>query len=245
MMKTLYIISLILLVTVSVSYAQNNFQTDVIKTIAGPLEITFIGHGTLMFKFGKLICHVDPVSRSADYSKLPKASLVLITHHHGDHFDKEALELITTPETKVVITEKIAEEYKGGIVMNNGQTKNLHRTKIQAVPAYNVEHKRDNGEPYHPKGEGNGYVIKFGNTYVYVAGDTENIKEMDQIKQVDIAFLPMNLPYTMTPGMVADAATRLQPQILYPYHYGNTDPNQLIDLLKNEKNIQVRIRNMK
>jgi L-ascorbate metabolism protein UlaG (beta-lactamase superfamily) len=244
-MKMLKYLCLIVLVSVSTTYAQKDFQKDVINTTAGPLEITFIGHGTLMFRFGNLIFHIDPVSRYADYSKLPKADIVLITHQHGDHFDKSALEQITTPDTKVVVTEKIAEDYERGIVMKNWQIKNLRRTEIQAVPAYNVEHKRSNGEPFHPKGEGNGYVIKFGNSYVYVAGDTENVKEIDQIKQVDIAFLPMNLPYTMTPQMVADAAIRLQPQILYPYHYGDTDPNELLELLKNEKNIKVRIRDLK
>jgi L-ascorbate metabolism protein UlaG (beta-lactamase superfamily) len=244
-MKTLQMICFVLLVIVSVSYAQNDFQKDVITTSAGPLEITFIGHGTLMFQFGEVIVHADPVSRYADYSKLPKADIVLITHQHGDHFDKAALNLITKPDVKIIITETISKDYEGGIIMKNGDTKIIQGVEIQAVPAYNVEHKRNSGDPFHPKGEGNGYVITFGNKRVYIAGDTENVPEMDQIENLDIAFLPMNLPYTMTPEMVADAAIRMQPTVLYPYHFGDTDPKLLVDLLKNEKNIEVRIRNMK
>jgi len=244
-MKTLQMICFVLLVIVSVSYAQNDFQKDVITTSAGPLEITFIGHGTLMFQFGEVIVHADPVSRYADYSKLPKADIVLITHQHGDHFDKAALNLIAKPDVKIIITETISKDYEGGIIMKNGDTKIIQGVEIQAVPAYNVEHKRNSGDPFHPKGEGNGYVITFGNKRVYIAGDTENVPEMDQIENLDIAFLPMNLPYTMTPEMVADAAIRMQPTVLYPYHFGDTDPKLLVDLLKNEKNIEVRIRNMK
>jgi len=244
-MKTLRLINLICILSFSVVQAQDTFQKDVFKTTGGPLEITLIGHGTLMLQFGELIIHVDPVARYADYSELPKADIVLITHQHGDHFNKEALDLITIPDTEIVITETISKDLEGGTVMKNGETKNVKQTEILAVPAYNVEHKRSNGEPFHPKGEGNGYVITFTDIKVYIAGDTENVREMDQIEQVDIAFLPMNLPYTMTPEMVADAAIRLQPKYLYPYHYGDTDTSELLELLKNEKNITIRIRNMK
>ena len=129
-MKALQIICLVLFVSISASFAQNDFHKDALNTTAGPLEITFIGHGTLMFQFGKLVFHIDPVSQYADYSKLPKADIVLITHHHGDHFDKSALEKITTEDTKVVITEKIAEDYEGGIVMKNWQVKNPRSVKL-------------------------------------------------------------------------------------------------------------------
>ena len=106
-------------------------------------------------------------------------------------------------------------------------------------------HKRSNGRPFHPKGRGNGYVITFGDKRVYVAGDTENTPEMKALKKINVAFLPMNLPYTMTPEMVADAAKAFKPKILYPYHYGDTDPEKLVELLKNDKQIEVRIRKMR
>ena len=117
--------------------------------------------------------------------------------------------------------------------------------KIEAIPAYNLVHKRDNGQPFHPKGVGNGYIITFGDKRVYVAGDTENIPEMKSLQEIDCAFLPMNLPYTMTPEMVADAAEAFRPKILYPYHFGDTDTSQLLRLLQDQKEVEVRIRNMK
>jgi L-ascorbate metabolism protein UlaG (beta-lactamase superfamily) len=129
--------------------------------------------------------------------------------------------------------------------MKNGDVKTVGGLKIEAVPAYNIVHMRDQGQPFHPKGVGNGYVITFGDKRVYVAGDTENIPEMKNIKNIDVAFLPMNLPYTMTPEMAADAAKMIRPKILYPYHYGETDTSKLVALLKDTKEIEVRIRNMK
>jgi L-ascorbate metabolism protein UlaG (beta-lactamase superfamily) len=143
------------------------------------------------------------------------------------------------------LTKTCAKQVEGGIVMNNGDTKSIEGLKIEAVPAYNIIHKRDTGQPFHPKGIGNGYIITFGDKRVYVAGDTENIPEMKELKGIDIAFLPMNLPYTMTPEMVADAAKAFKPRILYPYHYGDTDTSKLLDLLKSTKEIEVRIRKMK
>ena len=130
------------------------------------------------------------------------------------------------------------------MVMNNGDVKTIEGLKIEAFPAYNIVHKRDDGQPFHPKGIGNGYIITFGDKRVYVAGDTENIPEMKGLKGIDIAFLPMNLPYTMTPEMVADAARTFNPKILYPYHYGETDTSRLLSLLKDSK-IEIRIRKMK
>jgi L-ascorbate metabolism protein UlaG (beta-lactamase superfamily) len=128
--------------------------------------------------------------------------------------------------------------------MKNGDTKTVQGFKIEAVPAYNLVHMRSPGMPFHPKGVGNGYIISFGETKVYIAGDTENTPEMKKLKGIDIAFLPMNLPYTMTPEMVADAAKAFRPKILYPYHFGNTDTAKLIELLKGEKDIEVRIRKL-
>jgi len=242
--STLLTIS-IMAIFATTAFAQKSFETDSIKTSAGNLEITFIGHGTLMFKFQNKIIHVDPVSREADYTRLPKADLVLVTHEHGDHLDPEVLNLIKKEATQLILTEKCYQKIEDGIVMKNGETKTFDNIKIEAVPAYNLVHKRDNGQPFHPRGDGNGYIITFGNKKVYVAGDTENIPEMKALKNIAIAFLPMNLPYTMTPAMVADAAQAFKPKILYPYHYGETEPNKLVQMLKDEKDIEVRIRQMK
>ncbi|HIJ70214.1 MAG TPA: hypothetical protein HPP87_02485 [Planctomycetes bacterium] len=221
------------------------FEKDVIETGKGDLKITFLGHATLMFEFDGKVIHVDPWSRFADYRKLPKADLILVTHEHGDHLDPEAIDAIRNKETQIVLTKPCTEDIAGGIVMKNGDTKTISGLKIEAVPAYNIEHKRSSGEPFHPKGRGNGYVITFGDKRVYVAGDTENTPEMKKLKEIDIAFLPMNLPYTMSPEMVADAAKAFKPKILYPYHYSDTNPGKLVELLKSEKQIEVRIRKLR
>lgn len=225
--------------------AQASFEKDIIKTNAGNLKITFIGHGTLMFSFGGKSIHIDPWTRLADYTKMPKADIILLTHHHRDHLDQKALKILRTEKTVVVLTETCANQVKGGIVMKNGDVKTVEGLKIEAVPAYNLVHMRSEGNPFHPKGVGNGYVITFGDKRVYVAGDTENTPEMKKVKHVDIAFLPMNLPYTMTPEMVADAAKAFKPKILYPYHYGATDTSQIVTLLKDTPEIEVRIRKMR
>jgi L-ascorbate metabolism protein UlaG (beta-lactamase superfamily) len=225
--------------------AQESFESDIIKTSAGDLKITFIGHGTLMFTFEGKTIHVDPVSKEADYTKLPKADLILVTHHHGDHLDLKALGILRTDKTELALTEICAQQVKGGVVMKNGETKVVGGLKIEAVPAYNLVHMRSEGKPFHPKGEGNGYVITFGDKRVYVAGDTENTPEMKKLEKIDVAFLPMNLPYTMTPEMVADAAKAFRPKILYPYHFGETDISRIVALLKDTKEIEVRIRKMK
>ncbi|GAG33256.1 unnamed protein product, partial [marine sediment metagenome] len=187
-------------------FAAEEFEEDVIPTSAGDLKITFIGHGTLMFTFNGKTIHVDPVAREADYTKMPQADLILVTHEHGDHLDPDVIGILCKESTDIVLSGKCAEAVQGGIVMKNGDVRSVGGLKIEAVPAYNLVHKRDSGIPYHPQGEGNGYVITFGDKRVYVAGDTENTPEMKALKGIDVAFLPMNVPYTMTPEMVADAA---------------------------------------
>jgi L-ascorbate metabolism protein UlaG (beta-lactamase superfamily) len=220
------------------------YETDVFKTSEGDLEITFIGHGTLMMKFNGKIIHIDPVSAYADYSTLPKADLVLVTHQHGDHLDPKAIDLIKNKSTEIVLTKICSEKYKGTAMMANGDEGEFAGIKVDAVPAYNIEHKRGDGNPFHPKGEGNGYVLYFGDKKVYVAGDTENIPEMADLKNIDIAFLPMNLPYTMTPEMVARASGMFHPTVLYPYHFGNTDSDLLLKLLQESESTEVRIRKL-
>ena len=238
------LLAIILLLTIQIS-AQNQFEKDIIKTSAGDLEITFIGHGTLMFTFNGIVIHVDPYNKLAEYSTLPKADIILITHHHGDHFDPEAIKKIRKENTTVILTELCAEKFEGGTIMKNGDVKTIGEIQIEVVPAYNLVHMRESGEPFHIKGTCNGYVITFGEKRVYVAGDTENTPEMKALEEIDIAFLPMNLPYTMTPEMVADAAKAFKPKILYPYHFGETDVSKIVDLMKDEKEVEVRVRKMK
>ncbi len=234
------IIALMLVLTMT---AFADFETDTFPTSKGDLAITFVGHGTLYFEWNDQVVHVDPWSRLADYSTLPKANVVLVTHQHGDHLDPDAIKAVSTENTTVILT-KACTDKANGTVMENGDSQEVNGITITAVPAYNIKNTRDNGQPFHPKGEGNGYVITFGDKSVYVAGDTENVPEMSKLKgKVDIAFIPMNLPYTMTPEMAADAAEKVSPDILYPYHYGDTDVQKLVDLLK-DQDIEIRIRKM-
>jgi L-ascorbate metabolism protein UlaG (beta-lactamase superfamily) len=231
--------------------AGERHETDVIPTAAGDLAITFLGHGSLLFKFDGMTIAVDPYSKVADHSALPKADLVLITHEHGDHLDPAALKAVRSDRTVVAANPAAAAKVPGAVVLKNGDTKTFpgpakgsRGIQVTAVPAYNLVHERSPGVPFHPRGQGNGYVMTFGDKRVYVAGDTENVPEMKALAGVDIAFLPMNLPYTMTPEMAADAARMIRPKILYPYHFGETDTTRLTALLRDEPGIEVRIRRM-
>lgn len=221
----------------------SSFETDKIPTSAGELDITFIGHASLMMKFDGKIIYIDPFSQLADYSTLPAADVLFLTHEHGDHMDKAALAHARTAKTVTVMNEACAKALGDGIVLHNGEAHTVEGIRVEAVPAYNILHKRPDGSVFHPMGIGNGYVLDFGGTRLYVAGDTENTPEMKALKKIDIAFLPMNLPYTMTPDMVADAARAFRPKILYPYHFGETDTSKIVELLKGE-DIEVRLRKL-
>lgn len=216
-------------------------KMDTITTNAGDLKITFLGHGTLMFECGGKVIHVDPWSKLADYATLPKADLILVTHEHQDHLDAAAIKAIRKDGTVVLGNRAAASQAVGIEAIANGEKKRAAGIEVEAVPAYNLKHERAPGQPFHPKGVGNGYILAFGDKRVYVAGDTENTPEMKKLQNVDIAFLPMNLPYTMTPEMVADAARAFKPKILYPYHFGDTDTAKLTALLK-DSSIEVRLR---
>lgn len=236
----------ILLIVISLPAGERNSgihssNLDTINTSKGDIEITFVGHASLMFNFIGETIHIDPVMREGDYSKMPKADIIIITHEHGDHLDPSAISAVRTNETAVVLTERCSEKVEGGIIMKNGDTDTVKGITIEAVPAYNIVNKRSNGQPFHPKGNGNGYIITFGDKKIYVAGDTENTPEMKALKNIYAAFLPMNLPYTMSPEMVVDAATSFKPAILYPYHRDDKFIGELKSLLKKE-NIDIRIR---
>ncbi len=221
------------------------FESEFLDQYEASPEITFIGHGTLMFRQGGKTIHVDPWTELADYTKLPKADLILITHEHRDHLDLKAIQAVRTSRTVVAASEAAARQIRDAVILRNGETKTLAGFTVEAVPAYNIVHMRSPGVPYHPRGAGNGYIIDFGSRRVYIAGDTENTPEMKALTNIDAVFLPMNLPYTMTPEMVADAVKAFKPRILYPYHYGDTDVSKLTALLEKEKGVEVRIRKMK
>ena len=225
-------------------FSQNPPKMDTISTLAGDVELHFIGHGSLMFRLDSFCIHIDPVRSSGDYTNLPQADLILVTHDHFDHFDPDLIGELRKPETILLSDAGTASQLKWSQAMKAGDKKVVNNITVEAVPAYNIVSMRSPGEPFHPKGRGNGYIITIGNRRIYVAGDTEYIPEMKELKDIYIAFLPMNQPYTMTPEMVADAALAFKPKILYPYHYSETKTDKLIQLLKNT-DIEIRIRNLK
>jgi len=244
-MRTIQIL-LIMFAMLTPSCSGKEISCDTFTTSRGPLKIYFIGHATLMLEWNGLTIHVDPCSSETNYSRLPKADLILVTHQHTDHFDPDLIHKIRKENTSIVWNAGCAAEDSetGSRVMKNGDHASIQGVDIEVVPAYNLLHKRPDGKPFHPRGEGIGYVLTLGDTRIYIAGDTENIPELSNLKDINIAFLPMNLPYTMTPEMTAEAARMFHPAILYPYHYSQTDPSKLTKLLK-DSGIEVRIRPMK
>lgn len=188
-------------------------------TPLGQIAIIILGHASILIQWEGRNIFVDPYSKVADYTKQPKANLVLLTHHHGDHLDKTALGHIADSNTVYVTSLTAAKSIKGASALNVGDEYNYEGLKIKAVYAYNINQKRDNGQPFHPKGEGNGYILDFGGYRVYIAGDTELIPEMKDMGSVEIAFLPKNLPYTMSDDMFIEAVKTIMPKNLFPYHY--------------------------
>ena len=207
----------------------------------GSVNVSFIGHGTLMFEYDGLIIHVDPVSREADYADLPKADIILVTHEHGDHLDLRAIGQVRKDSTAIVQNIGTEGKIDNGSALKNGDSVSIGGIEIEAVPAYNVTKGRDR---FHPKGRDNGYVLSVGGRRFYVAGDTEDHPEMRALQDIYVAFLPANQPYTMLPEQVVSAAQAFRPQILYPYHYGDTDVQLIVAALENDTDIEVRIRDL-
>jgi L-ascorbate metabolism protein UlaG (beta-lactamase superfamily) len=242
-MKKIYLTLIITAMTAPV-FSQVLPETDKISTSAGDVEMFFIGHGSLMFRVNNFVIHIDPVKSSGRYENLPKADLILVTHEHYDHLDTALIVSLRKPGTIMYCNAASASKVSWAQVMKAGDVRTVNGIKIEAFPAYNIVNERAKGQPFHPKGVGNGYIITIGDKRFYVAGDTENTPEMEALKNIDIAFLPMNLPYTMSPAMVADAVKSFKPKILYPYHYGDTNPDEIVRLLKGS-GTEVRIRKLR
>ena len=217
-------------------------EFDSFDTGKGELRITFLGHASLVLEFGGKLIYIDPVKQYGDFSKFLKADLVLVTHEHGDHLDPSSIAALKTASSRIVLNESSRRKLGEGETLEHGKFLEAAGVSVKALPAYNVTAGQTN---YHPKDRGdNGYVLTVGNLRVYVAGDTEVVPEMADLGPIDIAFLPMNLPYTMAPEQVATAARTIKPKILYPYHFGTTDTSQLAKLLAGEPGIQIRLRKL-
>lgn len=204
------------------------------------LTVVFFGHASLAIIWDDKVVYADPITEYADYSKLPKADLVLITHEHYDHLDKKAVDDLSTSSTLVLGSRAVAQEYARAKAISPGDAvQAVEGIRIEAVPAYNVSpHQLQ----FHPQERGdNGYILNLGATRIYIAGDTEPILEMGELGNIDIMFLPVNQPYTMSPEQAAEAARTIGAPIFYPYHTGDTDMCRVKELLADTPSISVRI----
>lgn len=206
----------------------------------GEIGVTLIGHASLYLGYKDELIAVDPYSEVADYSALPEATAILITHDHYDHYDPEAIREIATPKTTFIAPPKVTALLRDDgfeqriITLENGDSaeyKDLIR--IDAVPAYNIVRERAPGQPFHPQGVGNGYILTVDDKRIYIAGDTELTPEMRKINFIFIAFLPLMLPFTMNEEEFIEAAKIIEPVYLYPYHYNTVDKEWLQKALPN------------
>ena len=227
--------------TIAVTAAE--YQTDTFKTKGGKeVVITAIKHASLRIQYDGLEIQVDPVAEYApttDYSTFPKADVILVTHEHFDHFDRDAIAALRKDGTEIIANPAVHKMLGSGTAMMNGENRVIAKgIKLDAVSAYNTTPGRTQ---FHPKGRDNGYVLTIDGLRIYIAGDTEDIPEMATLKDIDVAFLPCNQPYTMTPEQVAKAARTIKPKVLFPYHYSQT-PIKRVSGLLSDTSIDVRIR---
>ena len=215
--------------------------TDTLETSAGPVTVTPIHHGTLALGFSGKTLVVDPYSK-APAGSLPKADLVLITDIHQDHFDPAAVTAVRKADTVFVAPPVVAEKLPEAKVLKNGEKLELLGVQIEAVPMYNKKRGPEPGKLFHDKGRGNGYLLGFGDKKVYVSGDTECISEMKALKKVDLAFVCMNLPYTMPPEEAAECVKAFKPAVVIPFHYRGSDLKLFQSALADTKGVEVRIR---
>ena len=226
---------------------------DQIATDKGVLVIHPIHHATFVMQWNGKTVYVDPVGGAKPFADLPKPDVMLVTHIHGDHFDAATLEAVVPAgsQTIIVAPKTVAEKIPGSLrsktkvkVLANKEKIEAAGIAIEAVPAYNITAGK---EKFHPKGRDNGYVLTMGGMKIYIAGDTEDIPEMRALKGIDIAFLPMNLPYTMSVAKAADAIREFKPKIVYPYHYRSGDKTkadleELKRLVGQESGVEIRVR---
>ena len=233
---------------VSVCATAQNYRTETFKTQSGKdVVITLIKHAYLIVNYDNFNIAIDCTQRfgdmTVDYSTMPKADVILVTHEHGDHFDKNAIAQLENEKTVIILNGTSQKQLERGDVIANFQSRHLRGDiLLESVPAYNTTPDR---QRFHPQGNGNGYVLTIDGLRIYVAGDTEDIPEMADLKDIDVAFLPVNQPFTMTVGQAFHAAQTIKPKVLFPYHYSQTPIDELKQLLDSANSgIDVRIRDM-
>jgi L-ascorbate metabolism protein UlaG (beta-lactamase superfamily) len=230
-------LSFVVCLAITAAVAQTQRPVDTVGTV----KITPIRHASLMLEAGGKVVHVDPWSQG-NYEGLPQADIILITDIHGDHMDAKAIEKVKKASTQIVAPTAVAKTVSDAAVINNGEKKTIDGIVIEAIPMYNLKRGPAEGKFYHDKGRGNGYVITLAGSRIYIAGDTEGVPEMRALKNIDVAFVPMNLPYTMTPEEAASAVKEFHPKIVYPYHYRQSDTKAFAAALEGS-GVDVRLRN--
>jgi L-ascorbate metabolism protein UlaG (beta-lactamase superfamily) len=222
----------------------DTYEVDVFRTKSGKtVRFHALMHASIRIEYDGKEIQIDPVARlrdrTIDYSRMPKADFILVTHEHGDHYDAETLKLLSAENTKLILNRRCAEMFGTGQAMENGNLLQLaDDITVEAVPAYNTT---EGHLQFHPKGRDNGYILTLDGLRIYLAGDTEDIPEMESVRDIDIAFLPCNQPYTMTPEQLIKAARTIRPKVVFPYHYGQTDVGGIPSQLQGN-GIEVRIR---
>ena len=222
----------------------DNYEVDIFKTQSGKIvKFHPLIHASIRIEYDGYEIEIDPITKlgnkEINYKTIPKADYIFVTHEHFDHFDINTIKYLSKANTQLITNERCAKMYGSGTIMKNGDKLQLAKDIfVEAVPAYNTT---EGNLQFHPKGRDNGYILTIENLRIYIAGDTEDIPEMNVIKDIDIAFLPCNQPYTMTTEQLANAALTIKPKVVFPYHYAQTDVSTLPPLLQQEF-IEVRIR---
>jgi L-ascorbate metabolism protein UlaG (beta-lactamase superfamily) len=221
---------------------RSNRQADTLRTSQGDLRIMPVYHGSVMLEFNGKVIHIDPWSRG-DYAGLPQADLLVITHTHADHLDRTMLERLKKPTTVIVAPPAVADTLNCCEVeaIANGETRTVEGISFEGVAMYNLVHGWRTGMPFHHRGIGSGYVLGFGDTRLYISGDTECVPEMKALKRITVAMFSMNPPKAMSPGEAADCVKAFKPAIAYPIHYRGQKPEDFAAALKGT-GIEVRIR---
>ncbi len=232
---TRYTLSFLLTAAAAFAAAPESFPTS-----AGTLQITPIQHASLVMQAGGKVLYVDPAQGS--YEGLPQADYILLTDIHGDHLSAPTINKLKKADTVIVAPKAVAAQVPGAKVLSNGEKTMVGPFAVEAVPMYNLTRGPSAGQLYHDKGRGNGYVVTYGGKRFYFSGDTEGIPEMKALKNIDVAFVCMNLPYTMPPQEAAEAVRAFHPAIVYPYHYMGSDLNAFAKALEGS-GIEVRQRN--
>ena len=231
----LVLTAILLAFSLSLGIAQSREYSRIIFKGREPLFVRPIKHGSVLIVYKGRHYYVDP-AQLPENEPFEKADAILITHEHGDHCDPAAVTRLSKEGTVILGNARAVEKLGKGTAMKNGDERIIFDAIVRAVPAYNVERPQ-----YHPKGRDNGYVINIANKRIYIAGDTEGVPEMKELKDIDVAFLPINLPYTMTPKAAAEAAKTFKPRILVPYHQGESDPKEVEAALADSRSIDVRV----